>query len=326
MAQIFRIAFLLFVFSGCAFGQNKKDDKGRRQGYWIIYGIDRPQTGYADSTKVEEGNYIDDRKEGIWKKYNSDGSVRITGEYRNNRAFAPQVQIRYSSGKVKETSDCGYSKEPRLPQPKTRLEKFVPPHVKNEGDYVKYIAPKFKTIAYFPLLYLGDNKDSIETTYLSWVYPPEDVFANEISHTRKLVADTTPITSKNLLIKVIPDDVLWVAQPASFGQDTMEYFSAASVILFNCSDADDTLMIAKDMVLNLKLQYLDGETWKELNWNPAVDFLLPEMKGNLLLYPGEIVVTAIPLYEGEHRRLRIVMGEAVSEEFEISNNWSKSEY
>jgi len=64
---------------------NQKDDEGKKQGHWIYYGKDRPESGIADSGKVEEGNYTDDRKEGRWVRYNADGSFRMAGVYENNR-------------------------------------------------------------------------------------------------------------------------------------------------------------------------------------------------------------------------------------------------
>ena len=65
---------------------NRKDDQGRKQGKWIYYGKDRPESGIPAEGKVEEGKYVDDRKEGIWIKYHNDGvTPKLKGEYENNR-------------------------------------------------------------------------------------------------------------------------------------------------------------------------------------------------------------------------------------------------
>lgn len=56
-----------------------------KQGHWVYYGIDRPNAGYPDSVIIEEGPYINNRKEGLWIKYNKDGSPRLKGIYKNNR-------------------------------------------------------------------------------------------------------------------------------------------------------------------------------------------------------------------------------------------------
>ena len=49
---------------------NQKDEQGRKQGYWIIYGKYKPEKGFCDSFKIEEGIYLDSRKHGSWIKYN----------------------------------------------------------------------------------------------------------------------------------------------------------------------------------------------------------------------------------------------------------------
>lgn len=68
---------------------NQRDQLGK-QGFWIYYGKDRPNLNYPDSAKVEEGRYVNDRKEGLWKKFNPDGTLRIEGVYKNNRPVATQ--------------------------------------------------------------------------------------------------------------------------------------------------------------------------------------------------------------------------------------------
>lgn len=64
---------------------NRSDEKGK-QGHWIYYGRDRPDSGVPADGKVEEGNYVDDRKEGTWIKYHNDGKTpKLKGYYKNNR-------------------------------------------------------------------------------------------------------------------------------------------------------------------------------------------------------------------------------------------------
>jgi hypothetical protein len=85
---IFRISLCLLE-SNYGLSQNdtinQLDESGRKQGHWIYYGNDRPAAGYPDSGIIEEGPYINNRKEGIWIKYNIDGTPRLKGEYRDNR-------------------------------------------------------------------------------------------------------------------------------------------------------------------------------------------------------------------------------------------------
>ena len=81
---------------------NKKDAKGRKQGHWIIYGKDKPVKGYPKNGKIEEGNYLDNRKQGLWTKYHKDGKTpRIIGDFKNGRPKGSYKKL-YPSGKVKE--------------------------------------------------------------------------------------------------------------------------------------------------------------------------------------------------------------------------------
>lgn len=73
---------------------NQKDTSGKKQGKWIYYGKDRPTEGYPADGKVEEGTYVDDRKEGTWIKYYNDGvTPKLKGEYKNNRPEGGYVKI-----------------------------------------------------------------------------------------------------------------------------------------------------------------------------------------------------------------------------------------
>jgi hypothetical protein len=65
---------------------NQRDKNDLKQGYWIYYGKDRPTAGFPSEGKIEEGKYIDNRKEGEWIKYFDDGeTVKLRGVYIDNR-------------------------------------------------------------------------------------------------------------------------------------------------------------------------------------------------------------------------------------------------
>lgn len=65
---------------------NQLDGLGRKTGYWMIYGQDRPDLGYADDCMVEEGTYKAGRKTGRWVKYFPDGKTpKLIAHYQNNR-------------------------------------------------------------------------------------------------------------------------------------------------------------------------------------------------------------------------------------------------
>lgn len=82
---------------------NVVDKNGRKQGPWVVFGKDAPEKGYPADGKIEEGPYLDDRKEGVWIKYHNDGETpRLKGEYHNNRPSGAYTKF-YPDGKVRET-------------------------------------------------------------------------------------------------------------------------------------------------------------------------------------------------------------------------------
>ncbi len=77
--------FILLQYNVCL-TQNSHDSNGKKTGKWVFKGKDHPRSGYASNTKVEEGRFINGRKEGIWIKYHKDGrTLRLKGHYTNNR-------------------------------------------------------------------------------------------------------------------------------------------------------------------------------------------------------------------------------------------------
>lgn len=62
-------------------------DKGKKQDYWIFYGLDFPTRGYADFARVEEGRFKDDLKVGSWTYYNENGRRDSVVKYESGRAI-----------------------------------------------------------------------------------------------------------------------------------------------------------------------------------------------------------------------------------------------
>lgn len=101
---------LLLLLSGvflCMLSVNAQDDiticnPPAKNGYWVFLGKDRPELDYPPEGKVEEGNYINNRKEGIWIKYHSDGiTPKLKGEYKNNRPYGKYSKF-FSDGSLME--------------------------------------------------------------------------------------------------------------------------------------------------------------------------------------------------------------------------------
>ncbi len=81
---------------------NQKDSQGKKQGRWIYFGKDRPEEGFPNDGKIEEGPYKDDRKNGTWTKYYNDGTTpKLKGEYVNNRPQGSYIKY-YPNGKIRE--------------------------------------------------------------------------------------------------------------------------------------------------------------------------------------------------------------------------------
>jgi antitoxin component YwqK of YwqJK toxin-antitoxin module len=64
---------------------NLIDFKGMKQGRWIVYGKSHPDTCYARTSKVEEGQYGDNRKKGIWTSYFCSGNIYKKITFQNGR-------------------------------------------------------------------------------------------------------------------------------------------------------------------------------------------------------------------------------------------------
>lgn len=81
---------------------NKEDEKGR-QGMWTIWGRMSPDKGYPEDGKIEEGNYVDDRKNGEWVKYHLDGKTpRLKGNYIDNRPNGAYTKFYPNGEKMEE--------------------------------------------------------------------------------------------------------------------------------------------------------------------------------------------------------------------------------
>lgn len=88
---------------------NSVDDDGLKQGYWVVKGYMTDDVNYGRNDVVSEGAYIDNRKEGLWKKYTVVGKLRSEIEYVHNRPEGKYV-IYYANGQVEESGSWVQSK------------------------------------------------------------------------------------------------------------------------------------------------------------------------------------------------------------------------
>lgn len=98
------LIFSLSLITGNAAGlqdTNKKDEQGRKQGYWVITGSMKATPGFKPDQVIEEGNYLDDKKNGLWKAYYANGNKKSEIEYKNNKPNGKYVTY-YENGKTEE--------------------------------------------------------------------------------------------------------------------------------------------------------------------------------------------------------------------------------
>jgi antitoxin component YwqK of YwqJK toxin-antitoxin module len=74
---------------------------GRKQGHWIYFGKNSTLPGYAPEAKVEEGDYMSNFKNGIWKMYYEDGKMKHELTYKRNQPNG-HAKFYYRNGKVSE--------------------------------------------------------------------------------------------------------------------------------------------------------------------------------------------------------------------------------
>jgi antitoxin component YwqK of YwqJK toxin-antitoxin module len=81
---------------------NATDVRGLKQGAWVVQGSMLKDPAYASDSKVEEGSYINNEKEGLWKHYWPNGVVRSEVYYENGKPQGP-YKIYYANGKLEES-------------------------------------------------------------------------------------------------------------------------------------------------------------------------------------------------------------------------------
>jgi antitoxin component YwqK of YwqJK toxin-antitoxin module len=80
---------------------NQYDEQGRKTGHWVIKGHMINATNYKPDQKVEEGEYVANKREGLWKKYHTNGELKSEINYRSNRPSGP-YKLYFPSGILEE--------------------------------------------------------------------------------------------------------------------------------------------------------------------------------------------------------------------------------
>lgn len=111
---------LIFILSGKFYAQNdtinQTDAEGKKQGYWIYYGKDKPESGYPPEGKIDEGTFVNDRKEGIWK-YNCHNEIIFEGLYKDEEKWEGKEYVYDKDGiliKVKIWKNGEYHSDGQL--------------------------------------------------------------------------------------------------------------------------------------------------------------------------------------------------------------------
>jgi antitoxin component YwqK of YwqJK toxin-antitoxin module len=88
---------------------NRKDADNLKQGQWVITGEMRKDTAYAASDVIEEGEYENGRKVGLWIRYYPNGNVQSKINYVNGRPKG-MYELYYDNGQVEEQGNWNRNK------------------------------------------------------------------------------------------------------------------------------------------------------------------------------------------------------------------------
>jgi antitoxin component YwqK of YwqJK toxin-antitoxin module len=105
------LLILFFITVKIAVAQSSTSDStnqfspdGLKQGYWVLYGKDKNLPNYKPEDKVEEGKYMDNRKNGIWTTYWPSGKKKSEITFVNNTAKG-YAKMYYEDGVLQEEGD-----------------------------------------------------------------------------------------------------------------------------------------------------------------------------------------------------------------------------
>lgn len=95
-----------FLCNLCCYSQNDTtnliDDQNQKQGYWVFTNLQKKLPGYKPKQKVEEGYYLDNRKQGKWTFYHRNGKRKHILYYENGIPDGKAI-FYYKNGTIRET-------------------------------------------------------------------------------------------------------------------------------------------------------------------------------------------------------------------------------
>jgi antitoxin component YwqK of YwqJK toxin-antitoxin module len=80
---------------------NVVDDNNLKQGFWKIFGKMRRVPGYEPDQIIEQGEYGNSRKQGIWTKFFASGKTKSEIEYQNSRPNGA-YRTYFENGQIEE--------------------------------------------------------------------------------------------------------------------------------------------------------------------------------------------------------------------------------
>ncbi len=88
---------------------NKIDQNRKRQGWWRIKADPKRHYGYTQGELVEQGEYNNSRKNGVWDKFYPGGSPKSEITYVSSRPKGPYV-LYYDNGQIEEEGNWARTK------------------------------------------------------------------------------------------------------------------------------------------------------------------------------------------------------------------------
>jgi len=87
---------------------NQVDADGKRQGFWRISGPVKNKPEYPEGKIYEEGQYVDSKKTGVWKRFWPNGNMLSEIEYKANRPMGA-YKIYQKDGSIEEHGNWEYN-------------------------------------------------------------------------------------------------------------------------------------------------------------------------------------------------------------------------